>query len=60
MSKTRKVKPKPQPTGMFRPGAYILRVEHDDWCDKLKDLRLECTCRPNHRIVPVGDTWRLN
>jgi len=33
---------------------YILRVEHDDWCETLKSgSGLDCNCNPVTRMVPL-------
>ncbi len=60
MSNRKKIR-RPQPTLLFKPGAYILRIEHDDRCGYWKHKRPnECTCTPNHTVIPVGDTATLN
>ena len=59
MSNAKRIK-RPKPTPLMRPGAYILRVEHDDWCAFWQHKRPDdCNCEPNHTVVPLADE-RLN
>ena len=61
MSNKRKLKAKPQPTIMFKPGLYIFEVQHDDWCRYWVHRRPDdCNCNPNHVIRTVGDTAGQN
>ena len=61
MSNRKKIRRPVRPTGMTKPGLYILEVRHDDWCGYWQHKRPDdCNCNPNHVIRTVGDTSRMN
>jgi hypothetical protein len=41
---------------LSRPGLWILRIEHDDWCRFFTTGDPDsCNCNPDQRLVHVGD-----